>query len=111
MAIDPKYELLPESFEKRGRVFTLIQRTDAAALYRVRVCAADVFEVWRRKFNDATTANMPGGVIVNYTPKEVSPPDTAFGKWAWTYNRLETALNKFREIDGGAELPLLGKEA
>lgn len=111
MAIDPKYELLPESFEKRGKTFTLVRRTDVAALYRCRICDTDLYEVWRRKFNDEATQKMPDGQVVHFRPKEVSPPDTAFGKWAWTYNRLETALNKFREIDGGAELPLLGKEA
>lgn len=112
MAIDPKYELLPESFEKRGRAFTLIQRTDATALYLVRVCDVDRFEVWRRKFNEGTTAKMPDGQTVVFPPKEAFPRDADFGRWAWTYSRLEMALDKFKELNGGDVLPpLFGGEA
>ena len=102
MPIDPKYELLPETFDKKGRTFHLVQRTDIAALYRVRICDTDVFEVWRRRFNEGGPVKMPGGVVVQFAPKEAFPPDSVFGQWAWTYNRLELALAKFLEIDPDA---------
>lgn len=111
MAIDPKYELLPESFEKRGRVFTLIQRTDTTTLYLVRVCGVDRFEVWRRKFNEGTTAKMPNGQTVVFLPKEAAPRDEDFGRTAWTYGRRDLAMDKFKELNGGdAVPPLFGGE-
>lgn len=113
MAIDPKYELLPESFEKRGKTFTLVRRTDVAALYRCRICDTDLYEVWRRKFNEGGPAKMPGGIVVDFAPKEAFPPDSAFGQWAWTFRDFEKALNKFVEIDPDAVpgLPLLERNA
>ena len=109
MPIDPKYELLPESFEKRGKAFTLVCRTDVATLYRCRICDTTLYEVWRRKFNEGGPAKMPGGIVVDFAPKEAFPPDSAFGQWAWTFRDFEKALNKFKEIDPDAVpgLPLL----
>ena len=99
MAIDPKYELLPESFEKKGRKYTLIARTDTATLYRVELLDTVRFETWQRRFTDGWTGTIKGKEVT-FRPKEAFPPDAAFGSWAWCDITLEAARKRFTGIAG-----------
>ena len=84
---------LPEKFygigEVKGKLFKQVLRSDNAYLYE---CTGENFkphyEVFRRRENDRFG-------VVSY------PKANSFGKWAWTYNNLLQAEEKFNQINKG----------
>lgn len=99
-------ELLKVEVRKNGCRYTMVDRTNKAAMYEQY--DKDVFvgyEVFLIKKQKAINANM-GGVEVSYQEKEAFPGNERFGVDAWSFglcgqNREEAqkrALSKFMEI-------------
>lgn len=81
---------LEKSFSGRGEVkgyeFNQIRATDKAFLYEVSCDGRKHYEVFKKRIN-ALYGN------VSY------PSSKGFGKWAWTYNSLNKALLKFKDLN------------
>lgn len=89
MEIQSDIKLLPEQFTGRGEVrgflFTQLEATDKAFLYKVEDEGAIYYEVFIKREN-TRYGN------VSY------PTAHAFGKWAWIYRKKEKALKKLSEL-------------
>ena len=81
---------LPKQFSGRGEVsgynFNQISQTDKAFVYEVSYGDSKHYEVFKKKVNKRF-------VGISY------PTSRAFGIWAWTYMSLESALEKFDELN------------
>ena len=81
---------LPKQFSGRGEVcgynFNQISQTDKAFVYEVSYGDSKHFEVFSKKLNKRYAC-------VSY------PTSKAFGIWAWTRMNLESAMNKFNELN------------
>lgn len=80
---------LKESFIGKGQVrgfeFTQFKKTEFGYIYRIDTKDSVLYEVFQRKVNNRYNC-------ISY------PSNKAFGVWAWTYNRLDKALNKLEDI-------------
>ena len=72
--------------EVRGFKFTQISTTDKAFLYKVDTGNQIHIEVFKRIINERFAC-------------ESYPTSRAFGIWAWTYMKLDNAIEKFNEIN------------
>lgn len=76
--------------EVRGFLFSQMEASDKAYLYRVTTPQNDIhFEVFMHKVNKSPALKSPQ---VSY------PTSKAFGAWAWTYSDLESAYKKYAEL-------------
>lgn len=89
---------LEEQLYKNNFKYVLHSRNDKAAIYKqyslddlVNPCMYEVFRVLITK-----ESKLPNGAI---SPEhETFPSNSVFGKWAWTFKKLEHAQKKFDEI-------------
>ena len=81
---------LKKEFIGRGQVkgfrFTQLNKSQFAYLYEVNTNDNIFYEVFYRKENKRYEC-------VSY------PTNKSFGIWAWTYSNLETASNKYEELN------------
>ena len=73
--------------EVRGFKFTQIHHAKLAFLYEVDTGDSKHYEVFKRVINRRFAC-------VSY------PNANAFGYWAWTFNKLEPAIDKFNQLNG-----------
>ena len=77
-------------FEGKGEVkgydFTQIRQTNKAFLYEVSSGGSKHYEVFLKRINHRFAC-------ISY------PTSKAFGIWAWTFMNLESAINKFNELN------------
>lgn len=85
-------ELLQLNFEKRGIKYTQVVRNDKAVVYNLMNSDShSYYEVFNIRHQAGFQLNG-----YTYAPKERYPNDESFGVYAWTYNNLETAMNKYK---------------
>ena len=72
--------------EVKGYNFTQISQTDKAFLYEVSSGGGKHYEVFLKRINHRFAC-------ISY------PSSKGFGIWAWTYMDLESATNKFNELN------------
>jgi hypothetical protein len=72
--------------EVKGIVFSQIQATEHAYLYRCINNGLTHYEVFKKRINTQYGT-------VSY------PSAKSFGVWAWTFGNYDDALNKFNEIN------------
>lgn len=76
--------------EVRGFLFSQMEASDKAYLYRVTTPQNDIhFEVFKHKVNKSPVLDVPQ---VSY------PSSRAFGAWAWHHGTLESAYKKYAEL-------------
>jgi hypothetical protein len=92
-------EKLKESLYKNGFKYVLHHRSDLAAIYGQysldNLKKPVMYEVFRIVITKES--KMPNGEIRG--EHETFPSNSVFGKWAWTYSKLEHAMSKFKEIE------------
>lgn len=72
--------------EVRGNLFAQIQQSNKAYIYKVDTGCSIYYEVFKKK---AKTNSV----------HHCYPTSKAFGLWAWTYQSLDKAINKFNELN------------
>ena len=72
--------------EVRGYQFSQIYKTSRAFIYEVSYGEGKHYEVFKRRINNRFGC-------VSY------PTSQGFGIWAWTYSKLEKAIEKFNELE------------
>lgn len=72
--------------ESRGFYFTQILSSDKAFVYKIDTGDMTYYEVFKRVLNQRFDT-------ISY------PTSRAFGIWAWTYMKLDNAIEKFNEIN------------
>ena len=92
-----KIRELDVEFRKSGRTFTQVKSNEYAYIYKVEFDIHDinVYEVFKRKLVESHpiyNKNDNYDIIIQY------PNDESFGYWAWTYNNLESAIDKYNKI-------------
>lgn len=70
----------------RGFVFTQLEKSAAGYIYAVNTGDSIHFEVFKHKENNHFDC-------VSY------PGDKSFGVWAWSYNTIEKARDRFDELE------------
>lgn len=90
---------LEEQLYKNGYKYILHTRSDKAAIYG-QYTLDDLenpimYEVFRVVITKES--KLPNGIIAPI--HETFPSNSVFGKWAWTYKKLEDAQLKFIEIE------------
>ena len=70
----------------RGFMFTQIEKSNKAYIYRIEADKLTHYEVFTHKWNNRFNC-------VSY------PTNNAFGVWAWTYRNLDKAMDKFNELN------------
>ncbi|RXP46865.1 hypothetical protein EC396_13370 [Lutibacter sp. HS1-25] len=73
--------------EVKGYKFTQIRQTSQAFIYEVSFGEGKHYEVFKRRINSRFGC-------VSY------PSSKGFGIWAWTYNELDKAIEKFNQLNG-----------
>ena len=92
---------LQAQIKKNGYDYYQLKRGLKAFIYSQRIGNGPVvaFEVFRLKEHKPYTisgVDIEGG--------EAFPSDEAFGKWAWTYPRIDQALAKFEELENANDI-------
>lgn len=83
----------------KGFQFRQLHNNGNVYLYEVTTDGGSVhYEVFERKEN-LGGLKVIAGTEVNFEPKVMYPSDNAFGVWAFTYNTLEMAEEKFIELN------------
>lgn len=77
--------------EVKGFIFTQINKSEKAFIYKVDCDGCEHYEVFKRKENKQFNC-------ISY------PKTGSFGLWAWTYKDLQKALNKFDELNIESEV-------
>lgn len=72
--------------EVKGIIFTQELVSDNGYIYRCEMNDSVYWEVFKRRIN-------------KHFNNVTYPNGNAFGKWAWTYQNIEKALEKFEEIN------------
>ena len=72
--------------EVKGYLFTQISKTDRAFIYEVNTGNQIHYEVSRKRVNHRFAC-------ISY------PRANSFGIWAWTYSHLDSAMDKFNELN------------
>ena len=92
---------LQTQIRKNGYTYDQFKRGESAFLYSQRGESGTpiAFEVFKRKEHKPYTI---GGVDIE--GGESFPSDEAFGKWAWTYPRIDQALAKFEELENANDI-------
>ena len=72
--------------EVKGYKFTQISQTSRALIYEVSFGEGKHYEVFKKRINSRFGC-------VSY------PSRKGFGIWAWTYNELEEAIEKFNQLN------------
>lgn len=87
---------LPESRTKNNVIYTLIERNDVAALCSLQYPGSDKiigYDVFLIKQQEAGEFNG-----IKFEEKERFPNDAAFGVWAWSFSKLESAKAKYTAL-------------
>lgn len=91
------YEKLKESYSKKNCDYTLVKRNDKAAIYSMKYKNTDLivgYDVFMVKIQPEI--KWPNGTVS--PSKEAFPCSESWGVWAFSYDKLETAENKYDEI-------------
>lgn len=109
-----KIQPLPQTTTKNGYHYTLLKRSDKAALYEQKVekeingvpgetVGYEVIFIKVSKSYSLTAKptknNKTNLKIYTYPAAEVFPGNGEWGKFGWTYNTLNSALCKFKELN------------
>ena len=80
--------------------------TDTGYVYAVTTGSAVHYECFRRK-SVPVCIDFEKRIYSEVETKEVYPKKEDFGKWAWVFGRLESAISKLEmlETQKGAEAP------
>jgi len=101
---------LPDSFKANGFTYTLLKRSRHAALYsqakttalsgKVEVYSWEAHFV-RRKSSRTSSYTHPNGSIslVERPEREILANNNEFGTYAWSYQTLPRAEQKFEELN------------
>ena len=100
-------EPLPETKDKNGYAYTLIERTENAAIYEMRNVkfpedTSVGYEVCQITISKPCAIQQKSGVKkgmwYHYPEKEKFPGNEDFGKTAWAFSDIDNALMKYGEI-------------
>lgn len=94
--------LLEKEIEGTGEVsglkYSQIKVSESAYLYEVtRDGTIACFEVFKRK-NSPICIDFQNRVYSETEFKETYPKSNSFGDWAWSYFKLESAIEKFNSL-------------
>jgi len=97
---------IPAEFNKNGYHFRLVRGEGTVAIYE-QSKAGNIFgyEVHKTRIKPSGTAKYRksnGSLrVVNYPEREVLASNEDFGKYGWSYEKLEDAIKKFEELRRG----------
>lgn len=95
-------ELLKTKFDGIGEVkgieFTQIYKDDKFYIYQVNDNNNKYYEVFKRT-SVKKCIDFHKKIYSDTEHKEVYPKSNNFGRWAWTFNKLDDAMNKIKQID------------
>jgi len=100
---------IPESFRKNGYDFEIVKRTEKVVILRQLNALGGVvaWEVHKVRLNPAAAVQycQPDGTykIIKYLKSEILASNQEFGRYAWSYNTQEAAMNKYNELTGNPE--------
>ena len=77
--------------------FIQLEETETAYLYKREIGKYVDYEVFKKKIVNKTT-RIDGQIVKLEQKKESYPKANAFGSWAWSFNDVEKAYKKLREI-------------
>jgi hypothetical protein len=87
---------LPEVIRKNGFTYFLVQRTLKKAIYRQAYDNVSIaFEVFEIRVRGVQYSSILGKSL---PPAERFPSNEDFGKTAWSFRNLQTAIKKYEEI-------------
>lgn len=98
---------LPETKKKNGYLYTLVARSDKAAMYSMKNEKEPLddsigYEVFLVKVQKAATipysSGSKKGQLYHMPEQEKFPGNEDFGKWAWAFMTNEAAMKKFQEV-------------
>lgn len=92
---------LPETKSKNGCYYRLVHRTEKAALYSLRYSPEGPivgYEVFIVRF--VGESRLPNGAPM--AAHEKFPSNEDFGKTAWAYTTVKTAMEKFSALKAAA---------
>lgn len=102
------YEKLPQTKSKNGYIYTLVTRSDKAALYKLTnekypedtSVGYEVFRITVSKpYSLVQKHGNKKGQVYNYPAAEKFPSNEDFGKTAWSYMTKATAMVRFDELN------------
>ena len=76
--------------EVKGFLFTQIQTSDKAYIYKVDTGCSIYYEVFKKKHK-------------TNSKRDCFPTAKAFGIWAWTYKPFEKAIEKFNQLNNNKQ--------
>jgi len=100
---------IPESFRKNGYNFEIVKRTENVVILRQLNALGGVvaWEVHKVRLKPAAEAQycQPDGTYktIKYLKSEILASNQEFGRYAWSYNTQEAAMNKYNELIGNPE--------
>lgn len=77
--------------------FIQLEETETAYLYKREIGKYVDYEVFKKKVGRGAI-QVDGMVRSSDVIKEKYPRASAFGKWAWSYNNIDRAYAKLREL-------------
>lgn len=94
--------------KRNGFFYHQLNRTAHTALYsqNIDVCPPPIaFEVFRILERPSREMPLKYGKVKQLEASEKFPSNEDFGKTAWTFKNLESAKQKFRELEAKYEKP------
>ena len=92
---------LDKEFEKKGELFTQIEKTDRYYIYKRDLKTVVYYEVFERKsqkLNDFWRQYDKKGKYDGFESVEVYPSNESFGNWAYCCCSLEIAQKRAKEF-------------
>lgn len=83
--------------EVKDFVFTLLKRNEFGYIYKIEHANVLYYEVFKRKLTPICI-DFERRIYSENDFKVKYPKAKDFGKWAWTFNSLEKALDKFNTL-------------